>query len=71
MTAFDRYYTALMSGHLPATVLEATAEFPLPQGTPAWDGATSASWRERATTAIFACRAVREGVDSETPLHSM
>ena len=79
MTAFSSYFQAISEQNLPATVPVAegdaegiaTVTFSPTQNAGVKEGATSDSWRDRATLAVFACRAAREGIDSQTRLHSV
>ena len=72
MTAFDTYWSALVDQNLPASVPTVmgstegmtTATFDVLENQAARQGAESASWRDRATVAVFACRAAHEAVDA-------
>lgn len=79
MTAFDSYWAAIVDQNLPATVPVAsetsqgiaTATFDVADNGPARAGAVSCSWRDRALMAIYACRAAREGIDTQSELHTL
>ena len=68
MTAFDTYWSALMEQNLPASVPTVqgntegmrTATFDVLENGAARGGVESNAWRDRATVAIFACRATHE-----------
>lgn len=76
MTAYDTYWSALTNGELPASVPItddfchhgiATATFSVTENAQVAEGVKSASWRERAVMAVYACHATRLGIDSQHP----